>query len=271
MPTYLVFDIETIPDLTVWTPPPVEVVEVPTDPPADAAAPTEKPKRSRKKKAPAGPPKEPEEPFAPLYAHRTIAIGFVWLDENLGVKSFGCIGTSNYGDNERGLLGTFFDFLTRERPLIISWNGRSFDLPVLSMRGYRWGLSQPWYDKETRYRYGDAHLDLYDVMTEYGAVQKKGFGLDMAGKLIGLPPKDVHGAQVTALFAQGAIDTIETHCLKDVISTAFVFLRYRLLRGYLTTEFYNAAVMNLVNACRATQRLETFVAGIDATRLLITP
>lgn len=274
MPTYLIFDIETVPDLTLWTPPPVveeAPPETPPPPPTTEAAPTEKPKRSRAKKEPA-PPKEPKEPFAPLYAHRPIAIGYVWLDESFGLKSFGCIGTSSYKDDEKKLLTDWNAFVARERPVLITWNGRTFDVPVIALRCFRWGVPQIWSDKEYRYRYGDQHIDLFDVLTDYGSMPRTGFHLDDLCKILGLPTKDgVDGSKVHGLFKQGQIETIETYCLTDALKTAYAALRFFLLRGRVSVELYNEACANLHNACRATPNLQAFAAATNGARLIIQP
>jgi predicted PolB exonuclease-like 3'-5' exonuclease len=268
MPTYLIFDIETVPDLTLWTPPVEEAAPAETSPTTEVAL-TEKPKRSRKKKE-AAPPKEPKEPFAPLYAHRPIAISYVWLDETFGLKSFGCIGTSTYGDDERKLLTDWNAFIEKERPVLVTWNGRIFDMPVIALRSFRWGVPQGWCDKDYRYRYGDQHIDLFDVLTDYGAMARTGFHLDNLCAMLGLPTKDgVDGSKVNGLFKQGAVETIETYCLTDALKTAFGFLRLFLLRGRVHPELYNQACVNLYNACKATPKLEAFTAAINGARLVV--
>jgi predicted PolB exonuclease-like 3'-5' exonuclease len=279
MPTYLIFDIETVPDLTLWRPPVEEVLVEPpalptaAAPPTAEATPTEKPKRSRAKKVTAlKEPKEHKEPFAPLYAHRPIAIGYVWLDENFGLKSFGCIGTSTYKEDEKRLLTDWNAFIARERPVLITWNGRTFDIPVIALRCFRWGVPQVWSDKEYRYRYGDQHIDLFDVMTDYGAMPRTGFHLDNLCTILGLPTKDgIDGSKVNGLFKQGAIDTIETYCLTDALKTAYGALRFFLLRGRVSVELYNEACANLYNACKATPKLEAFAAATNGMRLIVQP
>ena len=39
------------------------------------------------------------------------------------------------------------------------------------------------------------------------------------------------GSQIEALFNAGQMETIRNYCLCDVAQTAFLFLRYELLRG----------------------------------------
>ena len=85
-------------------------------------------------------------------------------------------------------------------------------------------------DHDYRYRYSEAgHLDLADMLTDYGASRSTG-GLDAMARLIGLPGKvGVDGSQVEGLYNAGQLELIKNYCLSDVAQTAFLFLRFRLL------------------------------------------
>src|SRR5690606_2695237 len=80
---------------------------------------------------PAGPHKDKDKPFPPTYAHATIVIGCMLLDADYGLRKLGVIGE---GKSERGILEDFSDFVGRQRPLLVTYNGRTFDLPVLALR-----------------------------------------------------------------------------------------------------------------------------------------
>src|SRR4051812_22022607 len=201
--TYLVLDIETIPDRELHTPPE----------PANGA----------------------ERPFPPLYACRPVVLGVMWLDEQLAVKRIGTIGE---GKDEAGMMGDFAEFMAKWRPHVVTWNGRCFDLPVLALRALRFGLNFGWYYRGDGYRYRyseEGHLDLADVISDHGAARMT--SLDGAARLIGLPGKDgVDGSQVEGLFLAGQLESLRHYCLSDVAQTAFVFLRYRLVSGLIDRE-----------------------------------
>jgi hypothetical protein len=293
--SYLVFDIETVPDQTLWAP----VIELPRlneekkpgkadlafldnvltrdfakvhaldlAKALDVATRAEKPDAVAKL-APLAPPEKPE--FAPLYAHRPIAIGYVLLEDNLNVRHVGCAGVTSYGDDEARLLGAWSSFVGHERPAIVTWGGRGFDMPVITLRSLRWGVQQAWYNKDYRYRYNeDRHLDLCEAMTEFGAVPKLGFKLGNIARLLGLPGKgDVDGSQVAKLFQEGRAAEIELYCQTDAIQTAFVMLRFFLMRGRVDAETYRTAAQNLLAACRGQAHLATFAAAVDEKSLLL--
>jgi predicted PolB exonuclease-like 3'-5' exonuclease len=235
-PTTLVLDIETIPDLDLYTPP-----------------------------APAS---GGERPFPPLYACRPVVIGVIWLDEAFGLKRIGIIGEDK---PEGAMMADFADFMARFQPRLVTWNGRSFDLPALALRALRHGVDFGWYYRGNGYRYRfseEGHLDLGDVLSDFGAARMT--SLDGAARLIGLPGKvGVDGSQVEGLFHAGEIDAIRRYCLADVAQTAFVLLRYKLVSGDIGLETYRKVAAELLAALEADGRLAALSAGIDRTRLLL--
>lgn len=234
---YLVLDIETVPDGELYAPP-------------DQASGTEK-------------------PFPPLYAHRPIVIGVLWLDELFAFKRIGVIGEH---DDELGMLSDFSSFVEQWRPHLVTFNGRSFDLPVIMLRCLRHGVPLHFLfnDKDYRYRYTDAgHIDLYDFLSEHGAARVG--SLDAVARVIGLPGKvGVDGSQVEGLYNAGQIQLVKNYCLMDVTQTAFVLLRYRLLQGALDRDSYRRVAQGLFDALAADGRVQPVLERIDKARLLLT-
>lgn len=127
---------------------------------------------------------------------------------------------------------------------LVTFNGRGFDLPVLEFSAFRYGLALPrWFDaskasyQQPRNRFNPAsHLDLQELLTNFGAARFSG-GLNLAANLLGKPGKmDVQGHMVQDLFDQGKVQTINDYCRCDVLDTYFVFLRTRVMLGDLTLE-----------------------------------
>jgi predicted PolB exonuclease-like 3'-5' exonuclease len=129
-----------------------------------------------------------------------------------------------------------------KKPTLVSFNGRVFDLPLLELAAFRYGISLPvWFNlngkqyEQPRNRYNnEAHLDLHDVLTNYGASRFNG-GLNLAANLLGKPGKmDVQGDMVQDLYNEGRIGEINDYCRCDVLDTYFVFLRSAVLLGWVT-------------------------------------
>lgn len=274
---YVVFDIETVPDYTVWQPPPADIVPASTEAsaapqPAPSSEEPPKPKRGRPRKNPlpvGTTTRIKPGVMPPLYAHRPVVIAYAALDDDLRVRGFGCAGPQQYGADEKRLLTEWSNFLTLNRPTIVTWFGRSFDMPVISLRSFRWGVAQPWHNREYRARYNeDRHIDLGDVMSEHGLIGRTGFKLDAIAKLMGLPGKDgIDGSMVEQLVKDGEIESVENYCRGDVLQTTLIFLRFMLMRGHVSAEGYATAVERMLDTAKET--VPGLVARIDFAKLLL--
>lgn len=129
------------------------------------------------------------------------------------------------------------------KPTLVSFNGRGFDIPLLELAAFRYGISIPnWFDSSRGYsqprnRFNtNSHLDLQEVLVNFGATRFNG-GLNLAATLLGKPGKmDVQGDMVQELFDEGRMDEINDYCRCDVLDTYFVFLRYLVLAGQLKID-----------------------------------
>ena len=233
---YLVLDIETIPDGDLYERPEVSTGQ--------------------------------ERPFPPLYAHKPIVIGVLWLGENYEFKRIGVIGEER---DEAGMLADFAKFADDYRPHLVTYNGRSFDLPVIALRCLRHGVPMRFFyqDRDYRYRFSDSgHIDLYDFLSEHGAARVG--SLDAIARVMGLPGKvGVDGSQVEGLYNADQLQLIKHYCLSDVAQTTFLFLRYRLLQGALDVPGYQRAAGALLEALTADGRVQPVLERIDRARLLL--
>jgi predicted PolB exonuclease-like 3'-5' exonuclease len=130
------------------------------------------------------------------------------------------------------------------RPTLVSFNGRTFDLPLLELAAFRYGLSVPgWFNvtaksfEQYRNRYNlDSHIDLQEILTNFGSTRFNG-GLNLAANLLGKPGKmGVQGHMVQDMFYEGQLAQINDYCRCDLLDTYFVFLRTRVLFGKLTLD-----------------------------------
>jgi len=304
--TFLVMDIETVPDLTVWQPaaPGIEKIQIDSKP-AKASleflqvvigrikggTPTHQDDidkahdiaRRADMKDELGVleehilPEQQKSEFAPVYAQAPVAIGCVWLDFDLSVKKVGCLKIQENKtllEGEPILLAEWNDFMASKRPTIVTWNGRGFDLPALMLRSFRHGLNLNWYfgTRDYRYRYSEEkHLDLMDAMADYGAVRS--MKLDAIATLAGLPGKhdDMDGSKVAGMFDEGRIAEIAQYCTSDTVQTAFVFMRWRLIKGQISLEMYRDAVSTLLQTIEKEPATERLHSLINKPSLLLQP
>lgn len=213
------------------------------------------------------PPADQPDAFPPCWAHRAICIGYMLLDAEYkmleldafaigrGIRQVDLFATPAERDqdaDERELLLAFarrVEQLGRvahgkgEAFTLATFNGRTFDMPVIVLRSLRHTVPLPWYFRAMgmRYRYGEeGHLDLADAISDYGAAKMT--SLDVLAKSIGLPGKiGVDGSAVAGLYARGDLSAIVNYCLCDVAQTALLMLRWKAVQFELPPQSYIAA------------------------------
>lgn len=130
------------------------------------------------------------------------------------------------------------------RPTFVTFNGRGYDLPVMELGAFRYGVAlKDWFNvgdrsyDQRRNRYNcAAHIDLMDLMSNFGAYRING-GLNLLANLIGKPGKTgVDGSKIQDMYNAGSVAEINDYCRCDVLDTYFVFLRTRVLLGKLPLE-----------------------------------
>jgi predicted PolB exonuclease-like 3'-5' exonuclease len=184
--------------------------------------------------------------FLPLEQQRVVAISCALRSADaLTLWSLGDLSTG-----EAELVQRFFDGIEKYSPELISWNGSSFDLPVLTYRALAAGVQAPRFwergeaDPEFRYnnylsRYHWRHTDLMDVLSGF---QNRGrASLANVACLLQLPGKlGFDGSQVWDAWQGGNLAGIRRYCETDVLNTWLVYLRFALLRGQLSSEQHAA-------------------------------
>lgn len=250
MTGYRVLDIETVPDYRHWTPPPAKWRPVPQMSLPASVNQLDYP-------LPGTFFWESDEPFPPAHAHRVVAMAWVDLSGDDGkwysFESSTALCRWSHGadadDVEREMLLRFKEAQEKDLATLVTWNGRSFDLPVISMRSFYHRIPCSWYygERDVRYRYTEAgHCDLMDVFSDHGASRNMKLG-DVA-RLVGLPGKvgEVSGSSVGLLHAAGddaaAMEKVKIYCLSDAMQTAVLFARSREHKGMIDVDYYDRVV-----------------------------
>lgn len=240
MQTTLVFDIETVPDVTGFAQ--LHDLDTRALPAAEIA---EMALLARRQAT--------GSDFMPLHLHRIVAISCVLRHSDaVGGDQLKVWSLGEAQSAEAELIQRFYDGIERYTPQLVSWNGGGFDLPVLHYRGLIHGISASRYwdwgddDKEFKWnsylgRYHTRHLDLMDVLAMY---QPRACApLDQMAKLCGFPGKlGMDGSKVFEAFQHGQIDSIRNYCETDVMNTWLVYLRFQKMRGSLNETAYAAEI-----------------------------
>lgn len=136
------------------------------------------------------------------------------------------------GTTEKEMLAEFWDALSRFGQ-VVSFNGRAFDGPFLSVRSAIHGIAPS--RNLAGYRYSVAeNVDLMEVLTFFGAPGRSMTpSLHAACTAFGIPsPKseEMHGHAVGEAYRQGRLGEILDYCRRDVEATAAL---WRKLEGTL--------------------------------------
>jgi 3'-5' exonuclease len=227
----LVFDIETVPDTELGR----RLLDLPE---ADDATVAEAMFARRRE--------DTGSDFLPHEQHRIVAISAALRNgDQFHVWSLG-----NLSSPEDELVSRFFAGLEKTQPILVSWNGAGFDLPVLHYRALKHGVVARRYwetgDADPSFRYNNylgrfhwRHIDLMDVLSLY---QGRGrASLENVAALLGLPGKlGMSGGLVWGAYREGRLAEIRAYCETDVLNTYLVYLRFELIRGRLAQEAYEA-------------------------------
>lgn len=173
-----------------------------------------------------------ETDFLKPFMHRIVGLGMVAL--NLEKQTVSTVALA--GDTEAEYIRQFHLMLAGN-PALITWNGQSFDLPVIRYRAMYHGLPLPQlYGAKLRnfdrydYRFGEKHFDLMDVLSSYG--RSPSLKLAEMAALLDIPCK-THGSgeDVLPLYRAGDYATIKAYVQEDAQVTARIFLEWWASRG----------------------------------------
>ncbi len=192
--------------------------------------------------------------FLPLYLHEIISIAAVIGDDYGQFIKVGNFGQKHENKedftSEKELLEDFFKYFNEKQPRLISFNGRGFDIPLLTLKALKYNLTlDAFYNQENKWenyrvRYSEQfHLDLMDSLSHYGSV--RGLNLNGVCSMMNIPGKfDVSGDLVHAIYYNPHLSQkekkgiIDGYCQSDVLNTYWLFLKYEVLKGALNKEQY---------------------------------
>jgi predicted PolB exonuclease-like 3'-5' exonuclease len=245
MTTLVVFDIEAVPDYATAR----RLLGEP-----DGTPETETRRRLGQRYARNG--EDPAKAFlkVPIYQIVCIATLNAKREEGGGAWSVSQIGSRSIGEKTEAevLLGFFKTLPVDGRgagPLLVTFGGNGFDLPLLRYRAFALGVPVAALHGGVRrdywQRFGHDHVDLCDVLSSYGASAKPSLA-EMAA-LASIPVKigGIDGSQVEAYVEAGRLNEVADYCLSDVLATYGVYLRFAMVRGDLSPAHYTASMDSL--------------------------
>ncbi|MDS4042377.1 MAG: ribonuclease H-like domain-containing protein [Candidatus Competibacter sp.] len=201
------------------------------------------------------------ESFPKPIQHEIVTLGFLLARiehdgqaERYTIRRLGAASIASRG--ERELLAGFWNMVDRQKPRLVTWNGRGFDVAVLKQRSLVHGLTAfNWHRTDPRFGYDyryetNWHCDLMDALCDFGASPR--LGLDEAARALGLPGKwNGHGGNVADQAAAGDFAAIDRYCESDVLNTYLLYLRWAFFSTRATARGHNASIRNLLDYLEA--------------------
>ena len=185
--------------------------------------------------------------------HSIICIGALIAHEEEGRWAVDALGAPHVGErSEKALISSFVDRIAQLTPQLVTFNGASFDLPVLRYRAMVHGIAAPGLSTRPYFnRYTEDAIDLCDVLSSFSAQGK--VGLHELCRAMGLPgkPSGISGEEVEKYYRDGHIREIAAYCESDVVNTYRVWLRYELFRGRLSDTKFQASEACLIDFMKA--------------------
>lgn len=184
--------------------------------------------------------------FSPLTGE-VVAIGLLDYHKNEGGVYYQAPGQKNEEVKEDGIsfkqmtekemLQKFWD-LAQTYQVFITFNGRTFDMPFIIIRSAVHGIRPSKDLMRGRYLYQNnpeaLHIDLYEQLTFYGAMRKKG-GLHLWARAFGIPsPKSggVSGEDVGPLFKKKKFLDIAKYNVGDLRATRELYTKWEELMQF---------------------------------------
>jgi uncharacterized protein YprB with RNaseH-like and TPR domain len=131
--------------------------------------------------------------------------------------------------NEEKVLKEFWEYVdSLNNPVLVTFNGASFDIPYIIHRSIVRAQKVP------KFRSLDLRLVVNSFWFAYDR-QKKG-NLAYWASVFGITQKTPPGAHMVSLFLEKKIDEIKCHCEEDILITKALFERCRdvgLIEGYI--------------------------------------
>ena len=156
------------------------------------------------------------------------------LDPATGrIICIGCFDTETdeetvfYGGEEVDILKRFWAWLANHPPeLLVTFNGKRFDLPYLNVRSAIHSLTPSVQLPDGRHT-RRPHFDVQEVLSADD--RRRRGGLDYFCAIFGLdsPKSSLDGSQIATAYADGRIEEIARYCLADCRATGALFERLK--------------------------------------------
>ena len=174
------------------------------------------------------------------------------------------LGAPHVGErSEKELIASFVNRIAELKPQLVTFNGNTFDLPVLRYRAMTHSIAalglfvRPYFN-----RYSDDAIDLCDALSSFSSQGKA--TLHELCRVMGLPgkPNAIDGGDVHKYFREGRIQEIADYCETDIVNTYRLWLRHELFRGRLSDGGFQASETDLAEFIKVRSNVKPHLVGL---------
>ncbi len=195
----------------------------------------------------------------PKHIYHSIAcIGALIAHRNNDHWVVDALGAPHVGErSEKELIASFVDRIAELKPQLVTFNGNSFDLPVLRYRAMTHSIAALGLSLDPT-SIDTATTQSTCVTLSLRLARKRKATLHEVCRVMGLPgkPDAIDGSEVHKYFREGRIQEIADYCETDIVNTYRLWLRHELFRGRLSDAGFQASEENLAEFIRATEQRE---------------
>ncbi len=194
---------------------------------------------------------KPNSKIIPHYLQKIILISLLIVNKNeLKIISIG-----NFEIEEKEIIELFFEYLNKYLPTLVSWNGNNFDIPVINYRSIINEVPNARYwDNGTIYkeykwnnyqnRYHTKHIDLMEVISvynsnAYSSLNNLSIVCNLPGKML------MKGEEVYNYYKEKKINEIKMYCEIDIINTYLIYLKYLYVKTIINQKEYKLEIKRL--------------------------
>ncbi len=196
--------------------------------------------------------------------HSIICIGALVAHRDSGHWAVDALGAPHVGErSEKALVSTFVDRIAELSPQLVTFNGTSFDLPVMRYRAMVHEVAAPGLSLRPYFnRYTEDAIDLCDVLSSFSPQGKA--TLHELCRVMGLPgkPDGMSGGEVEKYYRDGRIREVAEYCESDVVNTYRVWLRYELFRGRLSAADFQASETGLIDFIKTRENTKPYLTDL---------
>jgi len=203
-----------------------------------------------------------KEFFPSLSLHRILVSSFIYADIVYDGQMEVAYKPKNFwsvDSDESAMLHSMVPWLDKVRPRFVTYNGRSFEIPLLKLRCLRHKVQCGFFlasgDKYDNYdsRYSSNwHCDMMDVLSGHGAARflklREACALaNLPGKLFG------SGRDVLKMWMDGEMQAIKSYCEMDVLETFLLYVTWQHVRGMIPFDGYTQSIVHTIQLLKSSQ------------------